>query len=224
METLENIVLEIPYLFLKKIPYLWVPIVALWAWPPYISSIFIILLLLGLGLMHFQQYAWEHKIRREHHVIYKDHPQASFAYWGRNLLLLFVSCAILGWLLKGQFGLNTFQWAIMLAGIMATYKDALLFGAGVVYLITDTGIAIRFVPGHIDYRLYFTFSEIRQICRENEISKYQLSWSIIAPARKPKEGILLLPKNLNGFSKQIEEILLTPTDIEAFLGHIPISL
>lgn len=224
METLENIVLEIPYLFLKKIPYLWVPIIAFWVWPPYISGILIVLLLSGLGLMIFQQYAWEHKIRRKYHVSYKDHPIPPFAYWGRNLLLLLMVCTILGWLLKGQFGFNTIQWTIMLAGIMATYKDALLFGAGVVYLITDTGIAIRFVPGHIDYRLYFTFNEISQIRREREISNYPLTWSIIAPVRRPREGLLFLPKNLNGFSKQIEEVLLTPTDIDTFLKHIPISL
>ena len=41
MKAFHSFVLSIPYLFLKKIPYAWVPVVALWAWPPIISGIFL---------------------------------------------------------------------------------------------------------------------------------------------------------------------------------------
>src|SRR5574341_55018 len=115
MRVLENFILEVPYLFLRRIPYLWVLIVALWAWPPYLSGIFVIILLVGLGLMLFQQYAWEQKIKREQHVIFRDHPQALFSYRAKNLSLLLIACAALGWLFNGLFDLNAFQWAILLA-------------------------------------------------------------------------------------------------------------
>jgi hypothetical protein len=224
MRLLENFILEVPYLFLRKVPYAWVPIVALWAWPPYLSGIFVLILLIGLGLMLFQQYAWEQRVKRTQRVIYRDHPRAPFSYWGRNLLWLITVCAALGWLFNGRLGLNAFQWAVLLLGIMATYKDALLFGAGVVYLITDKGIALRYVPGHIDYRLFFGYDEIRRVVHIHDISKREFSWDIFSPTRKVQEGLLLVPRNPDGFSKQVNKVVLTPTNIEVFLKHFPKDL
>ena len=59
MKAFHSFVLSIPYLFLKKIPYAWVPVVALWAWPPIISGIFLAIILLGMWFMVLQQRAWE---------------------------------------------------------------------------------------------------------------------------------------------------------------------
>ena len=188
MQILEDFILEVPYLFLRKVPYAWVPIVAFWSWPPYLSAIFLLILLIGLGLMLYQQYAWEQKIKRAQIVIFRDRPQAPFSYWGRNLVLLIVACAALGWLFNSQLGLNGFQWGILLLGIMATYKDTLLFGAGVVYLIADQGIAVRYVPGHIDYRLSFGYEEIRHIVHVRDILKRELDWDILSPTRQVQEG------------------------------------
>ncbi len=221
MRAFESFVLEIPYLFLRRVPYTWIPIVAFWTWPPYVSGIFLVILLVGIALMLFQQIAWEHKIEREQRVLFRDQPQASFFYRARNLTLLLIACAALGWLFDGRFNLNALQWTVLLAGVMITYEDHLLFGRGVVYLVTDKGIAVRYVPGHVDNRLFFGYDEIRQIVQIKDMSKRDLRWNILSPTRKVEGGLLLVPNNPDGFSRALYKILLTPTDRKKFLQAIP---
>ena len=69
MKAFHSFVLSIPYLFLKKIPYAWVFVIALWAWPPVVSGIFVGIILLGLWFMVMQQKAWEAEIAREYRVL-----------------------------------------------------------------------------------------------------------------------------------------------------------
>lgn len=224
MRVFEDFVLGLPYLVMRRAPYAWVGIVALWTWPPYFSGLFMLLFLIGVGLMLFQQIAWERKIQREHTVLFKDHPQAPLYYRLRNSVLLLAACALLGWWFDGRFNLNAFQWAVLLAGIMASYEDHVLFGRGVVYLITDKGIAIRYVSGHIDNRLFFGYEEIRHITHLRDMSKRERRWSILAPVRENlKHGLLLTPNNPEGFSKVFYRVFLTPTDEEKFLQAIPMS-
>ena len=231
MKTLESFVLDIPYLFLKKIPYAWVGVVAFWGWPPLASGILLALVLLGLGLMVWQNLAWQARIRREFHSgpaqPFIDYPHATWTFRLRNLVLVLAASAVLGWLLKGRFGLSGLQWALLLAGVMLLYKDAFLFGASVTYMITDQGVGVRYVPGHVDYRLFFRFHEIRKAERMKMPERFPRRWDILAPRKYPKEGVLLFAVQPEGFSKQIQsEVFLAPTDIERFLeglrGHVAV--
>ncbi len=224
MRIFNAFVLDIPYLFLKKIPYAWVLVVILWTWPPIFSGIFAGIILLGLWFMNMQQRAWEAGIASEYRVLYRDEPRAPVSYQVRNGILVCVGSAIAGWLINGQFGLSAIQWTLLFAGLMFLYRDAILFGAGVVYLVTNKGIAVRFVPGHIDYRLFFRFDEILNI--ENRISEKipPISWSKLTPRRAADRGLLLNPKNIDGFSKQIQEVFISPTNIEKFIEHFPPSV
>ncbi len=61
----EKFILDIPYLFLKKIPYAWLAVVCFWSWPPVVSGILLAIVLVGLGMMAWQNRAWEARIRRE---------------------------------------------------------------------------------------------------------------------------------------------------------------
>lgn len=224
MQIFEKFVLSIPYLFLKKIPYAWILVVALWTWPPIFSGIFMAIILLGLFFMHWQQRAWEDQIKREFRVQYRDQPRAPLAYQARNLFLVLAGSAVAGWLLDQRLGFSSAQWALLLAGVMILYKDALLLGASTVYFVTNKGIAVRYVPGHIDYRLFFRYGEIRNITRKNAIEKVPVTWSVLSPTRKVTRGLLLNPRNIDGFSPQIQEVLLTPTDLEEFKKHFPPSV
>jgi len=224
MQTFEKFVLAIPYLFLKKIPYAWIFVVALWGWPPVLSGIFLAIILLGLFLMKVQQRAWESKISREYRVLYRDQPRAPLMYQIRNLALVFAGSGILGYLFDGRLGFSGLQWFLLLSGVMLLYKDALLLGASTVYLVTNKGIAVRYVPGHIDYRLHFFYEEIRGITRTDAVDKIPLSWSVLAPTRKFEKGLLLKPRSLYGFSRLIDEVLITPTDTEEFRKYFPPSV
>jgi hypothetical protein len=231
MRALENFILEIPYLFLKKIPYAWVGVAAFWTWPPVASGVLMLLVLLGLGMMAGQERAWQNRIRREFHtgpsLPYLDRPHAPRAGQVRNLVLVLAASAVLGWLLHGRFGLSGPQWALLLAGVMLLYKDAFLFGASTTYMITDQGIGVRYVPGHVDYRLFFKFHEIWRAERLIVPERIPRRWDVLVPKRYPKEGVLLYSTRREGFSKQIQaELLLAPTDIEKFMealrGHVAV--
>jgi hypothetical protein len=223
MRVLEQFILDIPYLFLKKIPYAWLATVFFWSWPPVFSSVFLAIVLLGLLMMAWQNKAWETRIIREYSngktSPLVDHPHAARTFQIRNLVLVLAGGGLLGWLLNGQFRMNGWQWGLLFAGFMLLYRDAYLFGAAVTYIVTDQGIGIRFVPGHVDYRLFFKFSEIRQIARIKVPERIPRSWDVLAPQKHPREGVMLLSLHRGGFSREIQgEVLLTPTDIEKFLA------
>jgi hypothetical protein len=231
MKLLENFILDTPYLFLKKIPYIWIAVVAFWHWPPLVSGILMLIVLVGLLMMVWQQRAWETRVRRDFHSgetgLLVDHPHAARTFQIRNFLLVCLGSGLIGWLLNGRFGISGLQWFLMLVGTMLLYKDGLLFGAGVTYIITSQGIGIRFVPGHVDYRMFFRFGEIRQVARTKMPKQIPLRWEVLTAQRHPKEGIILYPANPAGFTSQLQgEIILGPTDMKKFLaelaGHLPV--
>jgi hypothetical protein len=100
-----------------------------------------------------------------------------------------------------------------------TYRDAQFFGALTIYIITATGNAVYFAPGHLDYRLFFTFKEISRI--ERTSFKKDNNWDFFARTRDGEDGLLLIPKDINGFSKRMEKLFIVPQDIDAFLAQLP---
>jgi hypothetical protein len=232
MKALEQFILDTPYLFLKKIPYAWIAVVAFWHWPPYASAVLMLIVLVGLLMMVWQQRAWETTIQRDLHNgtdrLYFDRPRAARTFQLRNFLLVCLGSGLLGWLLNGRFGISAVQWFLMLAGTMLLYKDHLLFGAGVTYMLTSQGIGIRFVPGHVDYRIFLRYSEIRRAVRVKLPKQVPMRWDILAPRKHPQEGVLLYAASPSGFTSQLQgEILLSPADMDAFLkelsGHVMVT-
>lgn len=225
MRSLENFILEIPYLFLKKIPYGWFGVVLLWAWPPIASGIIAALVLLGLLMMKWQNLAWLSKIRREHHRqngnYFLNRPRPPLSWQARNVAILLAISAVLGWLLDGRIGLTGLQWFLLVVGFTLLYKDTLLLGAATTYVVTEQGIGIHFIPGHIDYRLFIRFDEIAQTVHVKDLHRLPEQWSVFAPRKQVTEGLLLSPRNRSGFSKMLEQVLIAPTDADEFLRHIP---
>jgi hypothetical protein len=231
MKWLEEFILGIPTLLLKKIPYAWLGVVCFWSWPPVFSGILMAIVLLGLLMLVWQQWAWETRITRdfsgEKTQPYIDHPHAPRSLQVRNLVLVLAGSAALGWLLGERFILSGLQWALLFAGIMLL-RDTVLFGAAVTYIITDQGIGIRFVGRFGEYRLFIKFSEIRQAVRTKPPEQIPQRWDILTPQRNTKkEGVLLTAVRPKGFTNQIQaEVFLAPTDIDRFLealkGHVAV--
>jgi hypothetical protein len=230
MRFLENLILGIPYLFLKKIPYAWLAVIFFWIWPPVLFSwILIAIIIIGLLMMDWQRRAWEAKLIREHHAgpekPFIDRPKMPLNIQVRNLVLLALGSGLVAWIFQGQFELSFWQWFFMLAGFMLLYMDHRLLGATTVYILTDQGIGIRFAPGHIDYRMFFSYREIWRAQRIQVPEKKPVRWSQMTPTREPNEGVLLTPRNRDGFTRRIKsEVLLAPSDIDGFLKHIPAQL
>jgi hypothetical protein len=107
----------------------------------------------------------------------------------------------------------------MVVGFTIFYQDTRFFGAAVTYIVTATGIAIRFVPGHLDYRLILSFKEISRI--EKCEFKKDKGWNLFARARDTKEGLLMTPKSPNGFTRRIDKLFIAPQDRDQFLAELP---
>jgi len=223
---LDRFILGFPVLFLKQYPYAWIAIVALWPRSPSLASLFLGIVVLGLLSLRWQTAAWISNIRREHAgkdgKFYVDQPPITWQNAVRNLAFLIAGSVLGAYVLRGQFGLSFWQILIMLVGFSVFYQDTRFFGAAVTYIITASGIAIRFVPGHIDYRLFLPFREISRI--EKNTYQKDKNWDLFARARDTKEGLLMIPKNPNGFTKRVDKLFIAPQDREKFLEQLPHGL
>lgn len=219
----DRFILGFPVLFLKQYPYAWIAIVALWPRSPSVASLFLGVIVLGLLSLRWQTAAWISHIRREYAgkdgKFYVDQPPVPWQSATRNIALLTAGSALGAYLLRGQFGLSFWQFLVMLVGFTLFYQDTRFFGAAVTYIITATGIAIRFVPGHIDYRLFLHYREISRI--EKSIYQKDRNWDLFARARDTKDGLLMTPKNPNGFTRRVEKLFIAPQDRERFLAELP---
>ncbi|NJC99041.1 MAG: hypothetical protein C3F07_04085 [Anaerolineales bacterium] len=220
---LDRFILNVPRLFIKQFPYAWFPLVVLWSWPPNFSIVFLGIILLGLLLLAWQSAAWISHMRREHAPgdgkFYVDAPAIPWGRAVRNIAILLAGSGLVSYLLIGQFGLNFWQFFIIIVGFTLSYRDSQFFGFPTVYIITATGIAVYFAPGHLDYRLFLTFREISRI--EQTRFKKDEGWDFFARTRDSSDGLLLIPKDPNGFSKRLKRLFIVPGDIEGFVEHLP---
>jgi hypothetical protein len=222
-QMLDQFILAIPVLFIKQFPYAWIAAVAFWSWPPTFSIIFLSIILIGLLMLRWQSSAWISNLQREHAFqdgkFYVDQPPFPWLEAARKILILIAGVGLLAWLLKGQLGLSFWQIFLIILGFTLLYRDTQFFGAPATYVITDQGIGIHFTPGHIDYRLFFAFKEIGRI----EKRKYQKdeNWDAFVRNRNTQEGLLMSPRNPNGFTRRIEKMFIAPNDPDKFLEQLP---
>jgi len=222
-QFLDRFILGFPVLFLKQYPYAWIAIVAIWPRSPSVAGLFLAVFLIGLLSLRWQSAAWISHIRREYAPedgkFYVDQPSIPWGSAARKIAILIVGAGVIAFLLQGQFGLTFWQFFIMGVGFTLFYQDARFFGAAVTYIITATGIAIRFVPGHLDYRVILKFNEISRI--ERAEFQEDKGWGFFGRTRDVKNGLLLIPKDPNGFSKRIDKLFIVPKDMEKFLEQLP---
>jgi hypothetical protein len=222
--TLDRFILNIPRLFIKQYPYAWFPLVVLWTWPPNLSLIFLAAIVIGLLSLRWQYTAWMAYMRREYAgkdgKFYVDRPAIPWGRAVRNITILLAGGGLIASLLNGQLGLTFWQLFLIFVGFMLTYQDYRFFGASTTYIITATGIAVYFAPGHLDYRLFFTFNEIARI--ERTYFQKDKNWDFFARSREVGiDGLLLIPKDIKGFSKRMEKLFIAPQNIDKFIEQLP---
>jgi hypothetical protein len=222
-ESLDRFILGIPLLFIKQFPYAWIAVVALWTWPPIVPGALLLVILIGLLMLQWQSRAWIANVRREHAFkegkFHIDRPAVPWRDSLPKIAILLAGAALLAWLLNGQFRLNFWQFFFLIVGFTLLYSDTRFFGAPTTYVITDRGIGIHFVPGHIDYRLFFPFREISRI--EKSVYQKDKDWDVFARTRNVKDGLLMIPKNPSGFTKRIDKLFIAPRDMNRFLEQLP---
>jgi len=222
-DALDRFILGLPVLFLKQYPYAWIASVALWPRSRLFASFFLLIVILGLLALRWQSNAWISHVRRKYAgktgKFYVDQPPVSWDRAARNIAFLTAGSVLAAYLLRGQFGLTFWQMLLMLVGFTILYEDTRYFGAVVTYIITAPGIAIRFVPGHMDYQLFLPFREISRI--EKTAYQKDKNWDLFARARDTHEGLLMTPKSPSGFTRRIDKLFIVPQDLEGFLSQLP---
>jgi hypothetical protein len=220
---LDRFILGIPRLYIKQFPYAWIVFIVLWTYPPpAIIFIFPSIILLALFMLQWQYSAWLSTLRAEHAPtggkFYVDRPPIPVQRAVKNISILFVAAGAVAFFLNQQIGLEPWQVFLIIVGFSLFYRNSTFFGAPTTYVITASGIAIHFAPGHLDYRLFLKFSEINRI----ERCGYQKDkgWDCFARVYAT-DGLLLLPKNPNGLTKRIEKLFIAPGDIEKFQEQLP---
>jgi hypothetical protein len=220
---LDRFILGFPVLFLKQYPYAWIALVGVWPKSPSIAILFILIIVVGVLSLRWQSAAWISHVRREYAgkggKFYVDQPPVPWHKALRNIAVLTAGSALIAYLLRGQFGLSFWQLLIMVVGFTILYQDTRFFGSAVTYIITASGIAIRFVPGHLDYRLFLPYKEISRI--EKGEFKKDNGWDLFARARDTRDGLLMTPKSPKGFTKRIDTLFIAPRDRERFLAELP---
>jgi hypothetical protein len=226
---LDKFILYIPTLFIKQYPYAWIASIVLWTWPVNISAIFFLIVATGIFFLRWREAAWISEMRRQHapknETFYIDRIPVHIADAVRNIAVLLAGGGLLAWFLGGLFNLTFWQTFIMLVGFFLFYVDTRFFGAVTIYIVTGGGIAIYYIPGHTDYRIFLRFNEMGQIVRMDRIETRPESWSVFSRTRAATSGLLLVPRYAKGFTRMLDgEILLTPTNTDEFLNHIPSTL
>jgi hypothetical protein len=106
---LDRFVLGIPRLYIKQFPYAWIVFVALWTWPLNLSSIFLLIVFVGLLMTHWHYTAWVSTLRETYAPnggkFYIDRPSVSIQRAVKNILILCVAAGLIAYLLNKQVGL-----------------------------------------------------------------------------------------------------------------------
>lgn len=220
---LNRFILGIPRLYIKRFPYAWIVFIALWTYPPpVIIFIFLFIVLLGLFMVQWHHSAWLSTLRAEHAPaggkFFVDRPPVLIQHAVKNISILLVVAGVVAFFLNRQIGLEPWQVFLIIVGFSLFYRNSTFFGAPVTYVITATGIAVYFAPGHLDYRVFLKFSEINRIERCGY--EKEKGWDCFARV-EAKDGLLLSPKNQNGLTKRIEKLFIVPKDIDKFREQLP---
>jgi hypothetical protein len=220
---LDRFILGLPRLYIKQFPYAWIVFVALWTWPPNLSIIFLAIVLIGLAMLQWQYAAWISTLRDEYAPkggkFYVDRPPVPLPRAVRNISIMAAAAGLVSYFLSGRVGLPAWQLFILITGFSLFYRNYLFFGAPTTYVITASGIAVHFAPGHLDFRPFLKFDEIARIER-CEFKKDQ-GWDCFARVPECRDGLLLIPRNPRGFTKRMEKLYIAPGNVVKFLEQLP---
>ncbi len=224
-QTFDRFILGFPILFLKQYPYAWIVFVVLAPYSPSAALVFLAVVVIGVISLHWQAAAWISQMRAEHAPgngkFYVDRPPVPWPMAAWKIGLLIAGAALLAFLLQGRLGLSFWQFFFIIAGFPIFYQDTRFFGASAIYVITASGIGIRFVPGHLGYQLFLSFREIRQIERGTYKYQERSDTDVFARTREEADGLLLIPKDPKGFSKRLQKLFIVPADVDAFMQQLP---
>lgn len=219
--SLEKFFLDLPAGTLRKSSYAWFGVVVFYPWSPPIAAALGVILLLTLILLFMHNRTWERREVREAQKEavnpYIDRPRLPVISQVKNVGMALLLSGAVAYLLGGRLRLSMLQWFLIFSGFFILQLDQRLFGAAVVYILSNAGLAIRWS----DTKVFIHYYEIRSVALLTQIKKPSPRWSMFTPSQSVSEGLLLVPQNRDGFTRLLDQILLSPTDNQSFLERLP---
>ncbi len=221
MNAFERLIYNTPYTLLREGTYAWFGVVLFLTLAPGVSLALAIFLGLIYLTLNYQGYLWKRQLRRPNHaLLYEELARAPQSQRLRNLALLVAAAGVIGYLLHGSFAMGWGSWLLLVVGFILLQRNHILFGLPTHYIVTETGIGIA----RLDVKLFLRFDEIAQLRILSGQKEPAPDWTVIAPSRKPQQGILIRPKKIEGFSPSLKVCFISPGSLEAFLRHVPPAL
>ncbi|HNT73442.1 MAG TPA: hypothetical protein PKH77_00345 [Anaerolineae bacterium] len=213
-------IMHIPPGVLTKALYAWLPIVALWHWPPVISGLLLAYLGLSITLLRMQQNCMRRLIKANAldsgEFIYEERLKLPLRPLLLNLLLVVGIGVLVGGLLRDRLMLSGLQWALLVIGMVVTEQFVLLLWAPDRHLVTEGGI-------------WGVTSTLSFFIRHGAIARVEVVQPCALPQRftytlfpiKVPLAVFLLPVDKEGFTWFVKEVVLIPQDAERLLAQFP---
>jgi hypothetical protein len=212
--------LHIPSSVLAKALYAWLPIVALWDWPPVISGLLLIYLVVSMTLLHIQQDLWRKLIKTNAldsgEFLYEERLKLPLRPLLLNGLLVVGISILVGYLLRDRLMLSGLQWALLVLGVVCTEQFLLLVWAPDRFLITEGGIWALTST----LKIYAGYGQIARVQVARPCALPQRYTYTLFPIQVPT-AVFLLPVEKEGFAWFAKELLLIPQDAERLLAQFP---
>lgn len=213
-------ILHIPATVLAKALYAWVPIVALWNWPPVISGLLLIYLAVSMTLLRVQQSLWRKLIKTDAldggDFIYEERLKLPVRPILLNLLVVIGVSVLVGYLLRDRLRLSGWQWTLLVLGVVCTEQFLLLVWAPDRFLVTEGGIWVL----NSTLKLYAGYGNIAKVQVVRPCALPQRYTYTLFPIQVPA-AVFLLPVEKEGFAWFVKELLLIPQDVERLLAQFP---
>jgi hypothetical protein len=135
-----------------------------------------------------------------------------------SMALVFLVVVVIGML---SLHWQAAAWVSRMQSEHASDNEKFYIDPPLIYILTASGIGIRFVPGHLDYRLFLPFREICRIERVKHKYQERSDTDIFGRTHEEADGLLLHPRDARGFPKSIRKLFIVPADVERFVEQLP---
>ncbi|MBN1261675.1 MAG: hypothetical protein JXB35_13450 [Anaerolineae bacterium] len=220
MHPAPNALMRISSTLMRKAIYGWFFVVVFFVWPPVLSGLILAVMALAFLILKRQRDAWERAIRddvfKTGPIVYEEQPRPPAKTFLINTIVVLAISAGFGILFGGSFGLNGWKWFALTVGFFALEEAYLILGAPVRHLVTDQGVWLLY---DID-KIFVRFSQLSEVQVEREYLASLGLWGMLVPVRVPL-AFRLAPRNPQGFTWRVRQLVLLPEDAAALRRVIP---
>ncbi len=223
IQSQKPFILKIPVVVLAKGTYAWLPMVALYNWPPILSGLLAGYICLNLGLLFIQQNTWRRLIQEG------KLGTGAFLYTEKfkppvRDMWVHTTASVLGgvfawYLLQGTLGLTGLQWFLLIGGYFLLEQVIHLIVFPPQYLMTEDGVWI--LTTHTSGFVWF--GEVKAVHIVRGVQLPRATSAVLTPITAAT-AVQLLPVKPRGFSEFSSFAVLFLNDVKRFSKFFPPQL